>query len=94
MHCNSDYPTQYKDVNLNVLDQYKKKYNFELGYSDHTNDDLVPLACAVKKINYLIKHITFSKKLKGPDHKASMEIKSFINMIKKIKAVEECLGSK
>ena len=49
MHCNSDYPTQYKDVNLNVLDQYKKKYNFELGYSDHTNDDLVPLACAVKK---------------------------------------------
>ena len=94
MHCNSDYPTQYKDVNLNVLDQYKKKYNFELGYSDHTIDDLVPLACAVKKINYLEKHITFSKKLKGPDHKASMEIKSFINMIKKIKAVEECLGSK
>lgn len=93
MHCNSDYPTDYKDVNLNVLDQFKKKYKFELGYSDHSIDDLVPIACAVKKINYLEKHITISKNLSGPDHKASMEINEFKKMIKKIKYVEECLGS-
>ena len=92
MHCNSDYPTQYKDVNLNVLDNFKKKYNFDLGYSDHTNDDIVGIACAVKKINFFEKHITFSKKLSGPDHKASMEIDEFKNMIFRIRSIEKCLG--
>ena len=57
MHCNSDYPTDYNDVNLNVLEKFKKDFNLEIGYSDHTKDDLVPIACAVKQINYLEKHI-------------------------------------
>ena len=91
MHCNSDYPTQYKDVNLNVLDNFKKKYNFDLGYSDHTTDDIVGIACS-KKINFFEKHITFSKKLSGPDHKASMEIDEFKNMIFRIRSIEKCLG--
>ena len=93
MHCNSDYPTDYNDVNLNVLEKFKKDFNLEIGYSDHTKDDLVPIACAVKQINYLEKHITTNRNNKGPDHKASMEIKDFKKMINKIKSVEKCLGS-
>ena len=92
MHCNSDYPTKYRDVNLNVLDDFKKKYNFDLGYSDHTTDDIVGIACAVKKINFFEKHITFSQKLSGPDHKASMEVNEFKKMILRIRSIEKCLG--
>ena len=51
------------------------------------------MLCAVKQINYLEKHITTNRNNKGPDHKASMEIKDFKEMINKIKSVEKCLGS-
>jgi N,N'-diacetyllegionaminate synthase len=93
MHCNSGYPTPLSDVNLNFIDTLKSHFKLNVGYSDHTIDDLAAIAATVKKCNYLEKHITFNTNSNGPDHKSSMNFKNFKKMIEKIRNTEILLGS-
>ena len=77
MHCVSSYPALKKNLNLNVMDSLKKKFNKEIGYSDHSIDNKACLAAVAKGAFVIEKHVTISKKKKGPDHKFSTEISSF-----------------
>ena len=46
MHCNTAYPTPFKDANLNVIPELKKKLGIKVGYSDHTLSDECAIAAA------------------------------------------------
>ena len=95
LHCNTEYPTPYKDVNLRAMIEMKNKLKIKnFGYSDHTLGTLVPLASVAMGANYIEKHFTLNKKYKGPDHKASMEPHEFKEMMNKIRLLEKILGSK
>ena len=87
MHCVSLYPTKIKEANLNRIDILRKKYNLDVGYSDHTLG-LEALKIAASMNCYVFeKHFTLSKKLNGPDHHMSInpfELKKVIQNIKKI----------
>ena len=92
LHCTSDYPAKLKDLNLNFIHRLKK-FGYNVGYSDHSTSILTPsiavgLGCAV-----IEKHFTLSKKLKGPDHKASLEPHELKLMIKNVRETEKMLGS-
>ena len=94
LHCNSSYPTPYKDVNLNTIQTLKKKFSLKVGYSDHTNGIEVAIAAVCKGAKIIEKHFTLNKNLKGPDHKVSLDPKEFELMVKSIRNVESSFGSK
>ena len=95
LHCNTEYPTPLEDVNLNSMVEMSKKlkiHNF--GYSDHTLNDIVALSAVSLGAKFIEKHFTLNRKMKGPDHAASMEPKEFKLMVNKIRDIEKILGSK
>ncbi len=92
-HCNTEYPTPYKDVNLNVFNQFKrifKGYNF--GFSDHSSNIYAALASIPYGVKYIEKHFTLNKSFPGPDHLASLDKKEFKELVYGTKAVVESLG--
>tara|TARA_Y100000294_G_scaffold29021_1_gene24441 strand:+ start:7050 stop:8081 length:1032 start_codon:yes stop_codon:yes gene_type:complete len=94
MHCVSSYPALQKNLNLNVMDSLKKKFKKEIGYSDHSIDNKACLTAVAKGAFVIEKHVTISRKKKGPDHKFSIEISTFRKLVKEIREVEKILGSK
>ena len=94
LQCNSDYPTNFNDVNLLAMVEIRDYFNINVGYSDHTLGIDVPIAAVSLGAKIIEKHFTLNKKLPGPDNKISMEPHEFSSMIKSIRNVELSLGTK
>ncbi len=94
LQCNSDYPTNFNDVNLLAMAEIKEYFKINIGYSDHTLGTDVPIAAVSLGAKIIEKHFTLNKKLPGPDNKISMEPDEFRSMIKSIRNIELSLGSK
>jgi len=94
LHCNTAYPTPYKDVNLRVIPELKCRFNCRVGYSDHTQGIEVPIAAVALGASIIEKHFTMDKKLQGPDHNASIDPIELGEMVKGIRIIEEALGGK
>jgi N,N'-diacetyllegionaminate synthase len=93
MQCTSLYPTSEKDVNLNVISSFKKKFKkAQIGFSDHTTSDVAALTALGMGAKYFEKHITLNKKSKGPDHFYAYEPSEFKRYVKNIHASYNCLG--
>ena len=73
LHCNTEYPTPYKDVNLRAMLTIKNKFKVTVGYSDHTNGIDVSIAAVALGAQIIEKHFTLDKTMAGPDHQASLE---------------------
>jgi sialic acid synthase SpsE len=91
MHCISAYPAKDNMVNMEFLETLKK-LNCNIGYSDHTLNDLASIAAISKGARVIEKHVTTSKNQIGPDHKSSYTIKEFGEFVKKIRKLEIILG--
>lgn len=92
LHCNTEYPTPMRDVNLRAMAAMGKKFGLRYGYSDHTQGIAVPVAAAALGAQMLEKHLTLDNRMKGPDHRASLEPAGFAAMVAGVRAVEEALG--
>tara|TARA_B110000858_G_C17800755_1_gene475109 strand:+ start:2065 stop:3090 length:1026 start_codon:yes stop_codon:yes gene_type:complete len=93
LHCTTDYPTKLKDVNLSAMNLMREKLNVKVGYSDHTNGNDVAIAATALGACVIEKHFTTDKSLPGPDHKASLEPKEFLNMVQSIRNVSLIYGN-
>lgn len=93
LHCTSNYPTLYEDVNLNAMLTIKNAFMLPVGYSDHTIGIEVPIAAVSLGAEIIEKHFTLDKTLIGPDHKASLEPQELKRMIQSIRLVETALGN-
>ena len=92
MHCVTDYPVQKAHANLECVLKIKKDFNLVTGYSDHTLGTLAPLIAVSKGAKIIEKHFTLNRKMKGPDHLASLEMKEFSKMVKNIRELELMSG--
>jgi N,N'-diacetyllegionaminate synthase len=92
LHCNTEYPTPYEDVNLSAMHVIKESCGVEVGYSDHTLGIEVAVAAVALGAMVIEKHFTLDSEMSGPDHKASMEPSDFREMVLAIRNVEACLG--
>ena len=92
LHCSSDYPADLKNLNLTFLKKLKM-LGYNVGYSDHSESILTPSIAVALGCKVIEKHFTLSRKLKGPDHKASLEPNELKDMIKFIRQTELMLGS-
>jgi N-acetylneuraminate synthase len=93
LHCVSNYPAEYENVNLKAMDTMKNAFNIETGYSDHTLGVEVPIAAAARGAAVIEKHFTLDKNMEGPDHKASLNPKELKNMVQSIRNIESSLGN-
>jgi len=92
LHCNTEYPTPFDDINLKAMLSLKKYFKLNVGYSDHSLGVQVPIIAASLGAKVIEKHFTISKKMKGPDHVASLNPKELISMVKLIRSTETILG--
>lgn len=95
LHANSEYPTKnLYDINLNVIKTLQNKLKIKtVGYSDHTIYREVPIIAVAMGANVIEKHFTINKKLKGPDHRASLSPQELIKTVDDIKKTNLILGS-
>ncbi len=93
LHCNTEYPTPYEDVNLRAMETMRHAFGKEVGYSDHTLGIEVPVAAAAMGAVVIEKHFTLDKKMEGPDHKASLAPDELAAMVTAVRRVETVLGS-
>ena len=83
----------YQYVILNSLDYFRNVLKLEIGFSDHTPDEIPSIIAASKNCTIFEKHFTLSKKMKGPDHSASIDPKGLKNLITNLKRVPKILGT-
>lgn len=88
LHCNTEYPTPMKDVNLKAMLAIQKTFDVEIGYSDHTLGIEVPIAAVAMGARIIEKHFTLDRTLPGPDHVASLEPDELKNMVNAIRNIE------
>jgi len=94
LHCNSEYPTPFNDVNLMALKTLQTEFpNNRIGYSDHTQGIEASIAAVALGAKVIEKHITLDRSMRGPDHNASIERKEFREMVHAIRNIEKALGS-
>lgn len=93
LHCNTEYPTPYKDVNLRAMLEIGEKFGVKIGYSDHTQGIEVPIAAVALGATVIEKHFTLDKTMEGPDHKASLEPEELKAMVSAIRHIEQALGT-
>lgn len=92
LHCNTEYPTPYEDVNLRAMQTMREHFEVDVGYSDHTQGIEVPIAAAAMGAVIVEKHFTLDKNMEGPDHKASLEPGELSAMVAGIRNIEKALG--
>ena len=92
LQCTSAYPTKLSDVNLSALNYLKKKLRLKVGFSDHTIGTLSSVSAVALGASVIEKHFTLNRKLKGPDHKSSLDPQNLKNFVENIRKVEVLMG--
>jgi N-acetylneuraminate synthase len=92
LHCTTEYPAAFSEVNLKAIDTLRFAFNLPVGYSDHTVGVEVPIAAVARGATMIEKHFTLNRNLPGPDHQASLEPGELIKMINAIRHIEMAIG--
>lgn len=93
LHCVSNYPPKYEMMNLRAIETMKQMFGVPVGLSDHTSDDVTALGAVTLGACIIEKHITIDKNLGTPDAPFAMTIDQFGEMIRRIRNLEQALGS-
>jgi len=94
LHCTSQYPAPFNELNLNVLKSFKEIFGLNVGYSDHSLGIDAAIASVALGATVIEKHFTLDKSLPGPDHKASIDPQELTQMVRSIRNIEIALGEK
>lgn len=94
MQCTAAYPAPLASLNVRAIVTMKRAFGVPVGLSDHSRDPLVgPLAAVSVGANLLEKHFTVSNDLPGPDHRFSVQPDELRLMIRKVREIEQALGT-
>jgi len=94
LHCISEYPPIYEDMNIGVIDVLRQKYkHISVGFSDHTQDIFLSVAAVAKGAKIIEKHVTLNKSVKCPDQMVSIDFEELKSLTKQIRSVSAALGS-
>ena len=92
LHCTTEYPCPYGDVNLKALQTLQARFNLPVGYSDHTQGIEVSVAAAALGASVIEKHFTLDRTMEGPDHKASLEPSELKTLVASVRHVTDALS--
>lgn len=95
LHCLSQYPSEYKRLNLETIYWLKDHYpSYKIGYSDHSLGTHIPVAAVAMGAEIIEKHVTLDTNMKGTDHKGSADMNTFHQMMHDIRSVEFSMGER
>jgi N,N'-diacetyllegionaminate synthase len=80
MQCTTKYPTPLKDVGFNYLLELRSKYNCMVGLSDHSGVIAPSIAAIANNVSIIECHLTFDKRMFGPDSTSSLNSSEFKEM--------------
>jgi len=92
LHCTTEYPAPISEINLNVMETMAYAFSLPVGYSDHSEGVVIPVAAVAKGALVIEKHFTLDKSMEGPDHKASLDPVELKVMVDAIRIVEKAQG--
>jgi len=92
LHCTTEYPAPFNEVNLKAILTLKKEFGLEVGYSDHTRGIEISLAAVTLGASIIEKHFTLDRSMKGPDHQSSLEPPELRNLVTSIRNIESAMG--
>lgn len=93
LHCLSQYPAEYKNINLRSIPFLKKQFpTCKIGYSDHSVGIVISAVAVALGAEIIEKHITLNRNMKGSDHAGSLEPEGLWRVVRDIRNVEESLG--
>jgi sialic acid synthase len=93
LHCLSQYPSEYQNINLQTIPYLKEQYpQFTIGYSDHSIGILMPAVAVGMGAEIIEKHITLDRNMKGTDHRGSLEPEGIWRMMRDIRNTEYAIG--
>lgn len=92
LHCTSNYPAPYDEVNMNAMLTLKREFPYTIGYSDHTKGIIIPIMAVAMGAQVIEKHFTLDKNMDGPDHKASLDVMELKEMVASIRTIESAMG--
>ena len=93
LQCTTNYPSQLEDANIRAMAAMREALNVAVGYSDHVESNYACYAAVAQGACIIEKHFTLDRTLPGPDHKASLDVAGFSELVSGIRAVEASLGS-
>lgn len=93
LHCTTEYPAPVEEINLRAMDTLRQAFGLPVGYSDHSEGIMIPVAAVARGAVVIEKHFTIDKNMEGPDHKASLEPVELEAMIAAIHQIEKALGN-
>ena len=95
LHCLSEYPSKYSNINLNTIKYLQDNYSeYVIGYSDHSLGISVPVAAVSLGAKIIEKHITLDREMKGTDQAGSLGVEGVWRMVRDIRNIEEAMGKK
>jgi N-acetylneuraminate synthase len=92
LHCTTEYPAPFGEVNLRAMDTLAAAFGLPVGYSDHTPGIHISLAAVARGAQVIEKHFTLDRNLTGPDHKASLESDELRELVRQTREIEAALG--
>jgi sialic acid synthase SpsE len=93
LHCLSQYPSEYKNINLKSISWLKKKYpDYKVGYSDHSIGISIPIAAVAMGAEVIEKHITLDRNMKGTDQLGSLGIDGMRRLVRDIRNLDNAIG--
>lgn len=92
LHCTSNYPASAASANLRAMKTMEESFGVPVGLSDHTEGIAIAIAAVALGACVIEKHFTLNRAQPGPDHRASIEVDEFAEMVRSIRRVEEALG--
>lgn len=93
LHCTTNYPCSYEDVNLKAMLTLRDAFHLPVGYSDHTIGRDVSVSAVALGATIIEKHFTLDCNMEGPDHAASTDPVGFADLVKGIRIAESCMGN-
>jgi N-acetylneuraminate synthase len=93
LHCTSEYPAPFEDINLRAIETLSRTFGLPVGYSDHTIGIAVSIAAVACGATVIEKHFTLDRHLPGPDQESSVEPRELKVLVQSIREVEKALGS-
>lgn len=92
LKCCSQYPAEYKNMNLSVITDMKQRFGFPVGLSDHSFGSLAPVIAIALGAKVIEKHVCLEG-VDSPDSGFSMSMKEFGDMVQEIRKTEIILGN-
>lgn len=92
LHCTSEYPAPFSEVNLRALKTLREAFGLEVGFSDHTEGITAALGAVALGARVIEKHFTLDKTMSGPDHRASLEPCELKALCEGVRQMEAAMG--